>query len=81
MQIARDYNRRIARYSELATPGQVGAERLTGMLIKRRCGDGHKSSMSAPPPNRQSNKPAGAAADICGRRRREREPDCQHSQA
>ena len=35
VQIARDYNRRIARYAELATPGEIGAERLIGMLIKR----------------------------------------------
>jgi hypothetical protein len=34
VQIARDYNRRIARYAELATPGEIGAERLVGMLIK-----------------------------------------------
>jgi hypothetical protein len=35
VQVARDYNRRIARYSELATPGQISAERLIGMLIIR----------------------------------------------
>ncbi len=35
VQIARDYNRRIARYAELATPGQVTPDRLTGMLIRR----------------------------------------------
>jgi hypothetical protein len=35
VQIVRDYNRRIARYTELATPGAVGAERLVTMLIKR----------------------------------------------
>jgi len=35
VQIARDYNRRIARYAELAMPGQISAERLAGMLIKR----------------------------------------------
>jgi hypothetical protein len=34
VQIARDYNRRIARYTELSTPGDIGAERLVGMLIK-----------------------------------------------
>jgi hypothetical protein len=33
VQIARDYNRRIARYSELATPGEVDSNRLIGMLI------------------------------------------------
>jgi hypothetical protein len=33
VQIARDYNRRIARYSELAAPGQVTPDRLTSMLI------------------------------------------------
>jgi hypothetical protein len=35
VQIVRDYNRRIARYTELSTPGAVGAERLVTMLIKR----------------------------------------------
>lgn len=35
VQIARDYNRRIARYSELATPGQISPDKLTGMLIMR----------------------------------------------
>jgi hypothetical protein len=44
VQIARDYNRRIARYSELATPGQISPDRLTGMLIKRP-----GSTTSAPP--------------------------------
>jgi hypothetical protein len=34
VQIARDYNRRIARYVELSTPGEIGPERLVGMLIK-----------------------------------------------
>jgi hypothetical protein len=34
VQIARDYNRRISRYTELSTPGEIGAERLVGMLIK-----------------------------------------------
>jgi hypothetical protein len=43
VQIARDYNRRIARYSELATPGQITPDRLTGMLIK------HPGSTTAPP--------------------------------
>ncbi len=49
VQIARDYNRRIARYSELATPGQISPDRLTGMLIRR------PGSSSAPPPTRQSS--------------------------
>jgi hypothetical protein len=35
VQIVRDYNRRIARYTELSTPGAVGADRLVTMLIKR----------------------------------------------
>jgi hypothetical protein len=33
VQIARDYNRRIARYSELATPGEIDSGRLVRMLI------------------------------------------------
>jgi hypothetical protein len=48
VQIARDYNRRIARYSELATPGQISPDRLTGMLIKRPV------SSTTQPPIRQS---------------------------
>jgi hypothetical protein len=48
VQIARDYNRRIARYSELATPGQISPDRLTGMLIKRQ------GLTTSPPPIRQS---------------------------
>jgi hypothetical protein len=35
VQLARDYNRRIARYAELSTPGEIGADRLIGLLIKR----------------------------------------------
>lgn len=35
VQIARDYNRRIARYAELSMPGEIGAERLIGLLIRR----------------------------------------------
>lgn len=34
VQIARDYNRRIARYAELAAPGQVDPQQLVAMLIK-----------------------------------------------
>lgn len=34
VQICRDYNKRIARYTELARPGQLRAERLVSMLIK-----------------------------------------------
>jgi hypothetical protein len=35
VQLARDYNRRIARYAELSTPGEIGADRLIGLLIRR----------------------------------------------
>jgi hypothetical protein len=34
VQIARDYNRRIARYAELAAPGEIDPRQLIGMLIK-----------------------------------------------
>jgi hypothetical protein len=54
VQIARDYNRRIARYSELATPGEIGADRLIGMLIKRETTAAQRSA-AGPLPNRQSN--------------------------
>jgi hypothetical protein len=56
VQIARDYNRRIARYSELATPGQISPERLTGMLIKRPASPtATRSGTAAPPPTRTSS--------------------------
>jgi hypothetical protein len=56
VQIVRDYNRRIARYSELAAPGPIESDRLIGMLIKREAAasTATRSSTTAPPPNRQS---------------------------
>ncbi|MCI0335542.1 MAG: hypothetical protein L0228_20230 [Planctomycetes bacterium] len=50
VQIARDYNRRIARYTELSTPGEIGAERLVGMLIK----------VDVPPTATRPSSPSGA---------------------
>jgi hypothetical protein len=59
VQIARDYNRRIARYVELATPGEIGSERLIGMLIMRSGTSTATRSSTAPPPlNRQSRAAA-----------------------
>jgi hypothetical protein len=56
VQIARDYNRRIARYSELATPGEISPDRLTGMLIKRSGSPtATRSGTAAPPPTRTSS--------------------------
>jgi hypothetical protein len=56
VQIARDYNRRIARYSELASPGQISANRLTGMLINSSTSTtATKPGSSAPPGNRRSS--------------------------
>ena len=56
VQIARDYNRRIARYSELSTPGQLSAVRLTSMLIYTGVPNtATKEGTVAPPRNRQSN--------------------------
>jgi hypothetical protein len=55
VQIARDYNRRIARYSELATPGQIDADRLIGMLIQRDAAStATRPGSPASPMNRQS---------------------------
>jgi hypothetical protein len=54
VQIARDYNRRIARYSELATPGPIDADRLIGMLIKRDSSTATRPGSPASPTNRQS---------------------------
>jgi hypothetical protein len=60
VQIARDYNRRIARYSELATPGQIDADRLIGMLIKRDApSTATRPFTQAAPPNRQSQSRTG----------------------
>jgi hypothetical protein len=56
VQIARDYNRRIARYTELASPGQVTPERLTGMLIKSSVSTATKTASPAPSLNRQTNR-------------------------
>lgn len=55
VQIARDYNRRIARYAELASPGQLSPTRLTAMLILTNASATMDPSYSAPPRNRQSN--------------------------
>jgi hypothetical protein len=56
VQIARDYNRRIARYAELATPGTLSAERLTGMLIKR---PGASTATRSIVPTPTSSRPPG----------------------
>jgi hypothetical protein len=56
VQIARDYNRRIARYVELAAPGQVGPDQLIGMLIKRdNSATATRSGSSSPPADRRSD--------------------------
>jgi hypothetical protein len=60
VQIARDYNRRIARYSELATPGQIDADRLIGMLINRDApSTATRPFTQAAPLNRQSQNRTG----------------------
>jgi hypothetical protein len=56
VQIARDYNERIARYLELASPGQLSASRLTGMLINTGVSaTATKAASPAPPIRRQSS--------------------------
>ena len=56
IQIVRDYNRRITRYSELATPGQLPAERLISMLILRNdAGTAAPTSNPASSSNDQRN--------------------------
>lgn len=54
VQIARDYNRRIARYTELSTPGDVASERLIGMLIKSSATSTATRTSAPAPYNRQS---------------------------
>jgi hypothetical protein len=46
VQISRDYNQRITRYTELARPGQLRTERLVSMLIKPT----NLASRPTPPP-------------------------------
>ncbi len=71
VQIARDYNRRITRYTELAKPGTVGSQRLVAMLIKTDpaatarqnrtaspYGDGRRSEVSPPPTFQEEWTPA-----------------------
>lgn len=36
VQIAKDYNRQITRYTELSTPGKIETDRLTKMLVERQ---------------------------------------------
>jgi hypothetical protein len=59
VQIARDYNQRIARYTELASPGPIDADRLIGMLIRRdeATNTATRPGSLVPPPNRQSQLP------------------------
>jgi hypothetical protein len=59
VQIARDYNERIARYTELASPGSIDADRLIGMLIRRdeAANTATRPGSLVPPPNRQSQVP------------------------
>jgi hypothetical protein len=59
VQIARDYNRRIARYVELATPGEIGSERLVGRLITR-AGTTATRASGGVPQNRQSTSTTAA---------------------
>ena len=53
VQIARDYNRRITRYTELAKPGTVGTERLVAMLIKT---DPSQTARQTPPTSRYDDR-------------------------
>ncbi len=55
VQIARDYNRRITRYTELARPGKVGSDRLVAMLIKTNSRTATRNSRSSPLPGRSSS--------------------------
>ena len=64
VQIARDYNRRIARYSELATPGQLSPDSPYGILIKLQLAS-TATRPATPPGNRQSS--AVAAPHLPGR--------------
>jgi hypothetical protein len=54
VQIARDYNRRISRYVELARPGQIAPEQLIGMLIRRNPSATATRTGISPPGDRRS---------------------------
>ncbi len=59
VQIARDYNQRIARYTELASPGPIDTDRLIGMLIRRdeATNTATRPDSLVPPPSRNSQLP------------------------
>jgi hypothetical protein len=60
VQIARDYNQRIARYAELASPGQISAGRLTSILINTSgSSTATRGASPAPPRSRQSSDGVG----------------------
>jgi hypothetical protein len=60
VQIARDYNRRIARYVELARPGQIAPEQLIGMLIRRNpSATATRPASSLPADRRSQTGPEG----------------------
>lgn len=50
VQLARDYNRRIARYCELAAPGEIASAQLVGMLIRRNPGSATQHTFAAEQP-------------------------------
>lgn len=54
VQIARDYNQRITRYTELAKPGELRTARLVAMLIKTPGLARRNDSGTTPPPGRRS---------------------------
>jgi hypothetical protein len=66
VQIARDYNRRIARYTELAAPGQIDTTRLISMLIMREgaANTATRPTSLVPPPNRQSQLPTDGIEQV-----------------
>lgn len=66
VQIARDYNRRIARYAELASPGQLSPVRLTAMLIYTSASASPVPDYTAPPRNRQAATPTQPRTFVAG---------------
>lgn len=60
VHLVRDYNRRIARYAELAAPGEIPPERLLSMLIKSQYTSmGAPAMPTAPLPSGQSGVARG----------------------
>jgi hypothetical protein len=75
VQIGRDYNKRIARYTELARPGQLQTDRLVAMLIKTDPMASRTSTPASPNPrNRSESDPPSTFQNVEANPLRSAEP-------